>query len=263
MTLTAHCLIKNEENFIWFALKSVLDFVDEVIVFDTGSTDSTVAIVRNLQKEYSNIIFEEKGECNMEEHTRLRQEMVERTKTDWFMILDGDEVWTSRALGEARKEIESKKYDCLISPFYLCVGDVYHYSNKGQYTLRGIKIHATPRFFKKQENMRWEGKYNFDAMNNAEGKKIFEGDRVLFLKERFWHLTHLLRSSKDGDDYSSGSSRAKKRRLTYFLIGSIIDELAPEVFDLRNDLAVRRMSYSASLLNFFDLIFKKLFYVTK
>jgi glycosyltransferase involved in cell wall biosynthesis len=48
MQLTVHCLIKNEENFIFYAIKSVVDFVDKIIIFDTGSTDKTVAIVNSL-----------------------------------------------------------------------------------------------------------------------------------------------------------------------------------------------------------------------
>ena len=58
--ITAHCLIKNEENFVWYAIKSVVDFVDKIIVFDTGSTDKTVELIKKLAEEYpEKIIFEE------------------------------------------------------------------------------------------------------------------------------------------------------------------------------------------------------------
>jgi glycosyltransferase involved in cell wall biosynthesis len=101
MQLTVHCLIKNEENFIFYAIKSVVDFVDKIIIFDTGSTDKTVAIVNSLVNQYPHkIIFEEKGDCNKSQHTLLRQEMIEKTKTEWFMVLDGDEIWTKRGMEE-------------------------------------------------------------------------------------------------------------------------------------------------------------------
>ena len=44
--ITVHTLVKNEERWIWYALKSVLPFVDQIIVWDTGSTDKTTAIIR-------------------------------------------------------------------------------------------------------------------------------------------------------------------------------------------------------------------------
>ena len=60
--ITAHCLVKNEENFVGYAIKSVVDFVDKVIVFDTGSTDKTIETVQSLIKEYpSKIILRKKA----------------------------------------------------------------------------------------------------------------------------------------------------------------------------------------------------------
>lgn len=142
MRLTAHCLVKNEENFIGYAIASVIDFVDTIIVFDTGSTDKTIEIVKDLlAKHPSKIIFEEKGECDKKRHTQLRQEMIDRTRTDWFMILDGDEVWTRRAMQEAVQTIkENQDVECLLAPFYLCVGDMYHqYAKKGEIEMLGKK----------------------------------------------------------------------------------------------------------------------------
>ena len=142
--ITAHCLIKNEENFITYSIRSVIDYVDKIIIFDTGSHDKTVEIVRELIREYPNkIIFEEKGECDKKRHTELRQEMLEKTTTDWFMILDGDEVWTKHAFSEVKQIIEKKpQTECIIAPFYLCVGDIFHFSKRGKYNLRGFTLHA-------------------------------------------------------------------------------------------------------------------------
>lgn len=259
MRITAHCLVKNEENFIAYAIRSVIDFVDQVLIFDTGSTDRTVAIIKELQREYSQkIIIEEKGECDKKHHTELRQEMVERTRTEWFMVLDGDEVWSKRVLSEAKTVIEKDPgVECLIAPFYLCVGDIYHYSSKGAYTLRGVTAHATPRFFKCISGMHWSGEYNYDALVDGAGNKIFEKQNVQILKYKFWHLTHLRRSSKDDEDYSSGSARKDKRRLTYFWIGHKITEPVPEVFNEFPAITVSALSFWVSVKNFFRLGMQK------
>lgn len=41
-TITAHVMVKNEEFFIFEAIRSVIEHVDKMIIFDTGSTDGTV-----------------------------------------------------------------------------------------------------------------------------------------------------------------------------------------------------------------------------
>lgn len=266
MKLTVHCIVKNEENFIWYALSSVAVFADKILVFDTGSKDKTVSIIKELQAHYPNIILEEKGECDQKRHTELRQEMVEKTNTEWFMILDGDEVWTARALNEVKEVINANSNDCLIAPFYLCVGDVYHYSKKGAYTLRGIVAHATPRFFRNTQGLNWRGEYNHDALYTGEGRKVFETEHVAVLREKFWHLSHLRRSSIDDQEYSSGSNRKFKRRLTYFLIGRKIKEHIPEVFEQNPSEHIKKMGNLESIKNFillFPLKASQFFYEKK
>ncbi len=254
MSITAHCLVKNEENFINYAIKSVINFVDHVIVFDTGSTDKTVAIIQNLAKEYPNkIIFEEKGLCDEARHTQLRQEMVERTKTDWFMILDGDEIWTERVLSEAKKVIaESAGAECLVAPFYLCVGDIYHeYYRKGKINILGKMDFHYPRFIKITPGIHWQGDYNKDTLLDKNNEEFCKAANSRFLSNKYWHATHLRRSSQDDSDYSSGGNRKVKRRLTYFIIGNKINEPLPEILQNKNGY---KMDVITSFINFIKLI---------
>jgi glycosyltransferase involved in cell wall biosynthesis len=255
-TITAHCIVKNEENFVRYAIKSVVDFVDKIIVFNTGSTDKTVEIVQGLVKEYPDkIIFEEKGECDKKRHTELRQEMVDRTTTDWFMILDGDEVWTKRGMGEALKIINAdKSVECLIAPFYLCVGDVYHkYYKDGNFEILSRKDFFFPRFIKRIRGVHWFGSYNADSLYDNDGKVFFQEKNSIFLRNRYWHLTHLKRSSKDDEEYSSYGMRKDKRRETYFILGRKINESVPEAIINEN-----KLSFVRSINNFFVWITRKL-----
>lgn len=257
--ITTHCLVKNEENFIWYAIKSVIDYVDQIFIFDTGSTDATVEIIKKLIGEHPDkIIFEEKGYCDKKRHTELRQEMINRTTTDWFMILDGDEVWTDRGIKEAVDILNSNsKVECLVAPFYLCVGDIFHkYYKKGDFEILGNKDFFTPRFIKNIRGVHWSGDYNQDTLIFNDNQNIIKKDNTIILKFRYWHLTHLKRSSTDGDDYSSYGSRKEKRRLTYFLIGQKIKESIPEVF-FTTDLKCQPLDCFKSLFNFFRLLLKK------
>lgn len=255
MSITAHCLIKNEEKFVEYAIRSVLPFVEKVIIFDTGSTDSTVEIINKLKKEFSDkILFEQKGECDKVRHTELRNEMIEMTKTEWFMVLDGDEVWTNRAMEEALRVLHTQKtIDCLIAPFYLCVGDVYHETKKrGKIELLGKMGYWYPRFFRIGD-IHWKGDYNEDSLYRENGDIYFNKENTYFLRKKYWHMTHLIRSSVDDDVYSSGGDRKEKRRLFYFLIGKRINRSIPEVF-MKDNLSI---SWAMSFFIFLFFLFRK------
>lgn len=254
MRLTVHCLVKNEERFVYYAVKSVVDFVDQIIIFDTGSSDKTVEIIKQLAQEYSHkIIFEEKGLCDKSRHTQLRQEMVDRTKSEWFMILDGDEIWTRRGMEEALTIMgENKNTECLIAPFYLCVGDIYHKHYKtGSIEMLGKKDFFYPRFFKLVNGIYWQGDYDQDTLYNNKNQVFFNKDNAYILKNRFWHTTHLIRSLIDSD-FSSGGSRHDKIINTYFLVGKRINEPVPEVF------VNLKVSFFKSFFRFWPWIMKKI-----
>lgn len=244
--LTAHCIVKNEENFIWYAVKSVVDFVDQVIVFDTGSEDKTVEIVQNLVKDYPDkIVFEEKGECDKKRHTHLRQEMIDRTTTGWFMILDGDEVWTMRGMKEAVRIIKEDRVNSIESFFYECVGDIFHTHYKSSFkTIR----------FAKSNIAEWRNEYGLDTLISKKSNEIITQSGSELLKNKFWHLTHLPRSVCGGEDFSSGGKRSKKIIKTYFIIGKKIQEVVPEVF---NGGAGLSMSFFKSFFYFILFFLKK------
>lgn len=253
MSLTAHCIVKNEEVFIEAVLASAVDFADKILVFDTGSTDSTLEKIKKFANENSSKVeWQEKGPCDKKRHTQLRQEMIDLTSTDWFMVLDGDEVWPRRTMEEACQTMESDRaVECVMVPFYLCVGDIYHrYFRRGKIEMIGHRDFFYPRFFKKTNGVHWKGDYNEDAVVNRDNQVIFNEKNSIILKNKFWHVTHLRRSSEDDGDYSSGGTRRQKRRLTYFIIGRKIREAVPE--PLR--AGIWKVSFFRSLLNFFVLI---------
>lgn len=258
-TITTHCIVKNEENFVGYAIRSVVDFVDQILVFDTGSTDKTVEIIKNIVNEYPDkIVFEEKGPVDKVRHTQLRQEMLNRTTTDWFMILDGDEVWTERGMKEVFEVINTRpEIECIVAPYYLCVGDIYHtHARPVLNEILGRKGVFSPRVIRKND-VRWLGDYNEDTLVNDKGEPAFTKSNTAFLQNRYWHMTHLQRSSRDDEDYSSGGSRKGKRRETYFIIGKKIKESLPEAFDETARIKYT-LSTMRSFINFFVLVFRKL-----
>lgn len=83
----------NEEKKIGAAIRSVIEWADEVIVVDSYSTDNTAAISKELGAIVVQVPFEGFG--------KLRNAALEHCRFPWIFSLDADE----RCTPEARDEI--------------------------------------------------------------------------------------------------------------------------------------------------------------
>lgn len=77
-------IVKNEEALLGQCLKSVRDFVNEIIIVDTGSTDHTVAIA----EEFGARVYHHPWQNDFSLH---RNQSLEYATGDWILILDADE----------------------------------------------------------------------------------------------------------------------------------------------------------------------------
>ena len=114
MKIWAHTLVRNEERYLWFSVMSVIEHVDRILLWDTASTDKTIEIIKLIKKKYpEKIDFRQLGDVNPEKFTLFRQEMLNETKSDWFIIVDGDEVWWDEKIKETVELIykEGKNLD--------------------------------------------------------------------------------------------------------------------------------------------------------
>lgn len=200
-----NCVVKNEENFIWFAITSVVDYVDKILVYDTGSKDKTVEIVKEIQKiKKGKIDLTEVGDVDKHMFAKIRQEMLDRSNCDWILILDGDEVWWDKSIKKLVNTINKKgdKLDAIVTPFINAVGDIYHFQpqNAGKYELAGRKGHLTIRAInRKISGLHTGGPYGSESYLDKNNIPIQKRDpkRIFFLDAPFLHLTHLKRSGND------------------------------------------------------------------
>jgi glycosyltransferase involved in cell wall biosynthesis/Tfp pilus assembly protein PilF len=77
-------IVKNEEVFLGACLESVKDFVDEIIVVDTGSTDNTVDIAGRYTKK---VYFHPWNNSFSE----ARNQAMSYATGDWILTIDADE----------------------------------------------------------------------------------------------------------------------------------------------------------------------------
>ena len=225
--LTAHMIVKNEEYWIWYAIHSVLPLIDAMLIFDTGSTDKTPEIISAFPQ--GKVVFEKKGPQKREGLVSLRNEMVKRTKTDWFILVDGDEIWPRSGLKAVVKNIQNSSDDTwgLVVRTRNCVGDVWHYQpeSAGRYELLGRKGHLSIRVYRKLPGFTWQGEYPNEAYCDDLGNPINDQDEHLrFVDVAYWHVTHLPRSSRS----QQVIDRTKKRKLERGIKAKRIE--LPEVF---------------------------------
>lgn len=207
MTIWAHTIVKDEERYIWFSIMSVIDLVDKVLVYDTGSLDNTIGIVKELKKKYPNkIILEEVGDVDTDKFTEVRNAMLARTKADWFLILDADEVWWEDSIKKLVDLInENPSLESVVSQYYSLAGDIYHYQDSssarysidekmGHINIRAINLRIPGLHFAKPHGQQ--------GLFDSKGQLIQERSKNLRHHSKdvsYLHFTNLKRSRRDVD----------------------------------------------------------------
>jgi hypothetical protein len=203
LKIIVHCLVKNEENFIWYAINSVLPFVDKILVWDTGSEDKTIEIIKSIDSP--KIEFSEKGSVNPSSFTKLRNAMLDVTDTkkyDWLLILDGDEIWPSLAMAKILRHIESNTdTQAIFVKTINSVGDIYHKQSQsaGHYHIKNVTGHLNLRFInlKAIPGVHVNLPYGREGYFTRENELVQDLPMVDFVDTNYLHTTHLSRSSLD------------------------------------------------------------------
>jgi len=215
MMISAHVLVKNEARFLWYSVMSVINYVDRVRLWDTGSTDDTRKIIRELQnsKEGQNKIFfkqeilhyfnEERARQIMlaEDFQVARQNMLNVTTADWFMVVDGDEIWWNNSIKQVTDFMRrnGERYESIVVPTVNVVGDMFHYQEKqaGKYHLLGKVGHYNLRAINRDiPGLKSLGRHGLWGWADENNTMIQDRDqaKIKFLDAPYLHTTHLRRS---------------------------------------------------------------------
>lgn len=132
-------IVKNEEKYLRGCLESARSYVDEIVVVDTGSTDSTIPIA----KEFGAKVFSVAWTGSFSE---ARNESLQHATGDWVLYLDADERLVD---GEQLKSVVNGS---LAWAYTLLIRGKHHLSS-------GIvdQVNAYPRLFRRHHKVRFEG----------------------------------------------------------------------------------------------------------
>ena len=201
MSIWAHTLVKNEARWLWFAVASIVEHVDKVLLWDTGSSDGTLKVVEELQKNFpAKIEFNRVKQNTAEEFPKIRQQMLDATESDWFLVVDGDEIWWEGSILKVVAEIKNsgEKLESIVVPTINVVGDIFHFQpeSAGKYTLAGRTGHYALRAINKSiPGLHSDSPHGTWGWADGEGKMIQDRDKnkIKFIDAPYLHTTHLPR----------------------------------------------------------------------
>ncbi|HGY5553113.1 MAG TPA: glycosyltransferase [Prochlorococcus sp.] len=97
--LSLSMIVRNEERRLGACLESVKGFVDEMVLLDTGSTDSTVAVANAAGAQVEHLPWPG-------DFAPARNAALKLIKGDWVLVLDADEKLQAEAIPDLQALME-------------------------------------------------------------------------------------------------------------------------------------------------------------
>jgi glycosyltransferase involved in cell wall biosynthesis len=242
--ITAHMVVKNDDRFVYYAIQSVLPYVDTFLITDTGSCDQTVALIQSIKS--AKIIFRQTTCQSKSDVTAVRGAQLESTKTDWFWIVDGDEIYPQAVSKEVVALTQDPQKNIILVRRHDLLGDIYHAQDErvGEYRLFGYHGHLLTRLVRKSAfpNLAYRGDYpgeGFYTQNKSLRKQ--DPSQVAATQGYLYHTMYLKRSSLNTTTFNRGKYKIET--------GIKLETAPPEVFSLprpsevRDPLTPRSTSY--------------------
>lgn len=166
MSITAVIIAKNEEKMIANCLEG-LRWCDEIIVIDNGSTDATAAVAEKLGVRVIGF--------SSQDFSKVRNEGLKRSKTDWVFYVDADERVSSALAREILVKLETQ-----VGAAALTLRR-QNYCYGFELTKGGWDQDLVTRLFRREALSGWQGKIHESP--------IYDGESAV-LQQPLLHLTH-------------------------------------------------------------------------
>lgn len=166
-------IVKNEENDLPRCLDSVKDIVDEMIIVDTGSTDSTLDVIKSYDvKPY---FFEWN-----DNFSDARNYSLDKATGDWILLMDADDELESEDKQSVLDLIKDSDADAYFFETICYVGE-----NKGVNELKNLNV----RLIRNNKDYRFTGAIHEQIASNID--KIKENAKILTSPIRVYHYGYM------------------------------------------------------------------------
>ena len=141
VTISLCMIIKDEEAVLERCLESVREAVDEIIIVDTGSTDSSIEIAKKFTDKVYNFKW-------VHHFAKARNYAFSKATMDYQMWLDADDILET---GDLEKLIKLKK---TLDPSV----DIVTMRYNTHFDDNGVPVMTTTRerLFKREKNFQWQ-----------------------------------------------------------------------------------------------------------
>lgn len=213
-------LVRNEDRFVRTAVANVVDFCDELLLVDHGSTDGTGEILRALAASAPEKIRLHAIRDPRESHELLKRFAGTRT---WVFAVDGDEIYDPAGLARFRPRLLGGEFDA----YWTVVGNSLHCDFLDKRAGRAAGFLAPPsRSVTKLFNFAAIDRWNGDTPERLHGGRPefrpgYRGDAKRQLKDeaawtespfRCLHACFVPRSSLDREDGAASRLNIMERR---------------------------------------------------
>lgn len=171
------CIIVKNEPLLEECVKSIRDYVKEIIIVDTGSTDGTAKVAKRLAD-----IFESYADCNnketglIEDFSNARQRSFDLATQPWVMWVDADDIITG---GENLLKLTSVT-DPRVDAISFMFPYEYSYNEIGQCTC----LHYRERLFSNKNKFHWVNPVHEVVVPNDNATCTFITDDSVVYKHR-------------------------------------------------------------------------------
>ena len=163
--LSVSMIVRNEEKYLRGCLESLRGLADEIVVVDTGSTDSTVAIAREHGAHIHTFEW-------ISDFSAARNESLRHCTGEWVLYIDADERIAQQSRDELLRIVKNSEafaYDCLL---------------RGEEWLpKGLVHNITPypRLFRRLPFFRFEGKVHEQIVYSIQrnGYKVLASNVII------------------------------------------------------------------------------------
>jgi glycosyltransferase involved in cell wall biosynthesis len=203
-------LVQNEEMWLPYTLESVAGQFDRMVIYDVGSTDRTRDIIDWFTaKEDTNTEFfiRKLPNCDPAVQGTFRNSMIAETASEFYLILDGDEIYPQRVFEEYKlldlvQAIKNKR----MVGWRTIYGVIRRQEVCSNLTQAYTELRTHHRVY--HRDAYWKGTHPGEAAAIKQTVKNEVHDETAIV----YHMHNALRSSKEAETHKR---IARKQQRTY------------------------------------------------